>query len=208
MTGNQRRSQEFYVSIDVETAGPYPPEYSLLSVGACPVFEPLKTFYAELQPLNDNFLPEALQVSGLSLAALKKDGLPPQEAMAAFAAWLAGATPPDRRPVFVAFNAPFDWMFVNDYFHRCLGHNPFGHAALDVKAFYMGLSGCSWGETSMQDITRRYLGERRLSHHALQDALDQAEIFRLMLAEAKERAGTDVAPPATNMVVPSATTDD
>lgn len=185
MTGNQRRSQEFYVSIDVETAGPYPPAYSLLSLGACTVFEPLKTFYAELQPINDNFLPEALQVSGLSLAALKVGGRPPQEAMTAFAAWLDQATPPDRRAVFVAFNAPFDWMFVNDYFHRCLGHNPFGHAALDVKAFYMGLSGCSWGETSMQHITRHYLGERQLSHHALQDALDQAEIFRLMLADAR-----------------------
>ena len=27
-------------------------------------------------------------------------------------------------------------MFVNDYFHRFLGRNPFGHAALDLKAFF------------------------------------------------------------------------
>ena len=40
--------------------------------------------------------------------------------------------------VFVGFNAPFDWSFVNYYFHRFLGHNPFGFTAVDIKAYYMG----------------------------------------------------------------------
>ena len=79
-------------------------------------------------------------------------------------------------------------MFVNDYFHRYLGHNPFGHSALDIKAFYMGLSGASWEETSMRYIAPRYLHDQQLTHHALRDALDQAEIFQRMLYEAQERA--------------------
>lgn len=185
--------EETFVSVDVETAGPYPWDFSLLSIGACKAFEPSRSLYLELKPINDNALPEAMQVSGLSLAELKKRGLPPGEAMTRFAEWLDRVIPQEQRPVFVAFNAPFDWMFVNDYFHRYLGKNPFGHNALDVKAFYMGLTGSCWHETNMHKIAKRYLGERRLSHHALQDAIDQAEIFRLMLAEAqKHSSGVDI----------------
>ena len=189
-TSNRSMTREFYISVDVETAGPYPSQYSLLSIGACSVSGPGDSFYVELQPVNDRSLPEAMRIGGLSLARLKEKGLPPKEAMEGFAAWTAQATPPDHVPVFVAFNAPFDWMFVNDYFHRYLGQNPFGHSALDIKAFFMGLTGAAWYGTSMKDITRHYLGERQLTHHALRDALDQAEIFRLMLADAqKVRSG-------------------
>ena len=61
--------------------------------------------------------------------------------------------------------------------------NPFGHKALDIKAYYMGLQRVSWEETGMQYVSERYLDAQNLSHHALQDALDQAIIFRKMLAE-------------------------
>jgi inhibitor of KinA sporulation pathway (predicted exonuclease) len=84
----------------------------------------------------------------------------------------------------VAFNAPFDWMFVNDYFHRYIGQNPFGHSAIDIKAFFMGMAGVSWEETAMRRIVTRYSNTRKLTHHALQDAVDQARLFRNMLGEA------------------------
>ena len=125
--------------------------------------------------------------SGLSLEELAERGLPPAEAMALFEAWLAAQVPSGWRPIFVAFNAPFDWMFVNDYFHRFLGRNPFGHAALDLKAFYMGLTGVHWSETTMRYVAARYLSDRQLTHHALCDAQDQAELFRKMLTEAAVR---------------------
>jgi len=176
-------SLEAYVSVDVETAGPSPSQYSLLSIGACLVADPQRTFYVELQPVNDNFTPEALMISGLSLEELTERGLLPAEAIARFETWLAAEVPPGQQPIFVAFNAPFDWMFVNDYFHRFLGRNPFGHAALDLKAFYMGLTGVQWSETTMRYIAARYLSDRQLTHHALRDAQDQAELFQKMLEE-------------------------
>ena len=174
---------EIFISVDVETAGPNPSDYSLLSIGACTVFEPQESFYVEIQPVNDNFTPEAISISGLGLVDLQTGGTSPQEAMASFARWLKEVTPENNSPIFVAFNAPFDWMFINDYFYRFLGYNPFGHKALDVKAFYMGFSGVSWDETGMDHLSARYLKNQTLSHHALQDALDQAEIFRRLLAE-------------------------
>jgi ribonuclease T len=185
-TTSPKAVQECYISVDVETAGPHPSEYSLLSIGACTIAGPGDSFYVELRPVNDKLVNEAIRISGLSFTRLKEKGIPPKEALERFAAWTAQATPAGQAPVFVAFNAPFDWMFVNDYFQRYLGQNPFGHSALDIKAFFMGLTGAAWFETSMNNVTRHYLGERQLTHHALRDALDQAEIFRLMLAEARK----------------------
>ena len=175
---------ELYISVDVETAGPNPAGYSLLSIGACTVFEPLETFYVELQPVHEAFLREALQISRLSMEGLRKHGTPPQQAMQEFADWLKRTTPEDNKPIFVAFNAPFDWMFVDDYFQRYLGHNPFGHSAIDMKAFYMGWRGVPWRETGMDAVTEYLTGKVTLSHHALQDARDQAELFRKMLGRA------------------------
>jgi len=176
--------REAYVSVDVEAAGPNPGQYSLLSIGACLVHDPKRVFYAELQPVNDNALPEAVAISGLSLEQLAESGLPPAEAMARFEAWLKDEIPPDQEPIFVAFNAPFDWMFICDYFHRFLGRNPFGYTALDLKAFYMGLTGVPWSETTMRRVAARYLNDRQLMHHALRDAQDQAELFQRMLVDA------------------------
>jgi DNA polymerase III alpha subunit (gram-positive type) len=173
-----------YVSVDVETAGPNPGQYSLLSIGACMVCDPKRTFYVELQPVNNNYRPSALSISGLSMEKLAQQGLPPAEAMARFETWTKEQVPEGQRPIFVAFNAPFDWMFVNDYFHRYIGHNPFGHNALDLKAFYMGMTGVSWEETAMRHVSGRYSDTRKLTHHALQDAVDQAGLFRNMLREA------------------------
>ncbi|MBN1485654.1 MAG: 3'-5' exonuclease [Chloroflexia bacterium] len=174
---------EAFVSVDVETAGPHPSRYSMLSIGACLVADPERTFYVELQPIHAEALPQALAVTGLDMERLRRDGLPPAEAMARFAEWLEDEVPAsEQRPIFVAFNAPFDWMFVNDYFHRFLGHNPFGFTALDIKAFYMGLTGVPWTETNMSSLSARYLDHRQLSHHALRDAQDQAELFQKLLA--------------------------
>lgn len=176
---------ECYVSVDVEASGPAPSLYSLLAIGACLVFDPAQYFYIELCPLNASAVPEATQVHRLSLERLAVEGMPPAEAMVRFADWLQSVTPKGKAPLFVGFNAAFDWMFVNDYFHRFLGYNPFGHAPLDVKSFYMGMCGRSWSETSLQQLAWHYLGGRRLPHHALEDALLQAELFRKLLAESR-----------------------
>jgi len=173
-----------YISVDIETAGPNPSQYSMLSIGACMVCDPKRTFYVEVKPVNGNFLPSALSISGLSMEKLAEQGLAPAEAMARFETWTKEQAPEGQRPIFVAFNAPFDWMFVNDYFHRYIGHNPFGHNALDLKAFYMGMTGVSWEETAMRHVSGRYSDTRKLTHHALQDAVDQAGLFRNMLREA------------------------
>ena len=98
--------------------------------------------------------PEALESCGFSMEKLAVEGVDPAEAMQRFETWLQEVLPTGQSPIFVGFNAPFDWMFVNDYFHRFLGHNPFGHAAIDIKSYYMGLAKVPWEETTMQFLGR------------------------------------------------------
>jgi ribonuclease T len=179
--------EEIYIVVDVEASGPNPGNYALLSIGACTLSEPQQTFYAELKPDAEGFTAEAMAVNQLSLEQLSNHGLPPAEAMLKFADWIQQVVPQGKRPVFTAFNAPFDWMFVNDYFHRYLGHNPFGHKALDIKAYFMGLHGAAWADTSHRSILHHYSNPSQLTHHALRDAIDEAELFQAMLAEAAQK---------------------
>lgn len=178
---------ETLISVDVETAGPVPRLYSMLSIGACFVEEPTRTFYIELKPEVPDFLEAAMSISGLSFAELEEGGTDPAEGMREFESWLSTEVPGDSLPVFVGFNAPFDWMFVDDYFHRLLGRNPFGHTALDIKSYALGVLGGSWTETSMRYLSPRFLGGRKLAHNALGDAQDQAELFRA-IRDVKDRS--------------------
>jgi ribonuclease T len=182
--GADRDLAECFISVDVETGGATPADYALLSIGACLVDDPDEsTFYVELQPEDKRSTQEALEVSKLSLDVLRTMGEPPAEAMQRFADWVGDVVPDTRRPVFVGFNAPFDWMFVADYFERYLGRNPFGYTALDIKAFALGRLGGTWAETSMSVLAPKYLSGRPLAHHALSDAQDQAALFRALCAE-------------------------
>jgi ribonuclease T len=171
---------EVFVSVDVETAGPIPGEYSLLSIGACLVDDGTQAFECELKPINRNAVPEAMKVAGLSLDKLEHDGTPPMDAMRQFQVWLSKVSGADGIPVFVGLNASFDWSFVNYYFHRYLGENPFGFAALDIKSLFMGATGCDWQGTRSSKIASKLRPTLHGTHDALQDARYQAEIFRLI----------------------------
>jgi len=173
-------AREIFISVDVETSGPIPGEFSLLSIGACDAYAPDNGFACEVKPISDRFDPKALEVTGLSMAELAQRGLEPGVAMRAFAKWLSALAGPDDALVFVGFNAPFDWSFVNYYFHRFAAENPFGFTALDVKALYMGATGCSWRDTRSSKIAERLKPALSGTHDALHDARYQAEIFRLI----------------------------
>lgn len=170
---------EIFVSVDVETSGPIPGEYSMLSIGACLVDTPETSFERTLKPLNRNADPEALAVTGFSLQQLEQCGTEPRQAMTEFDAWVKAACSEGDVPVFIGLNAPFDWSFINYYFHRFNGENPFGFTALDIKAYYMGVMGCSWRDTRSSAMTGCLHPTQKGNHTAVQDAVYQAELFRL-----------------------------
>lgn len=172
--------REIFISIDVETAGPIPGEFSLLSIGACDVDDDSRSFSIELKPINRNADAKALEVSGLSLEVLTLYGEEPSKAMKEFSQWIHYIAGNGAVPVFVGFNAPFDWSFINYYFHRYIGYNPFGFTALDIKALYMGATGCRWSDTRSSIIDKNLAPNLKGDHNALHDSKYQAELFRLV----------------------------
>jgi DNA polymerase III epsilon subunit-like protein len=172
-----------YISVDIETAGPAPARYPLLAIGACQVPDPGQSFYAELKPDRELIDPQALRVSGLDLDRLKIEGMDPAQAMRDFARWAKEGNARCGPPVFVAYNAPFDWMFVQAYFQRYEIENPFGHTALDMKALAMGVLNIRWSETGMGHVSERLESPVTLTHNALQDAQDQARLFQRILSQ-------------------------
>jgi DNA polymerase III epsilon subunit-like protein len=183
-------TSEVFLSVDVETAGPIPGEYSMLSIGACNVDDETQVFSCDIKPINENADPKALEVSGLSLEQLRESGLTPVDAMEKFQAWAKSQAMAAQILVFVGLNASFDWSFVNYYFHKYLGANPFGFAALDIKAYYMGATGCAWSETRSSRLSADLKPRRHSDHTALRDAQYQAELFRLMRARITSRASS------------------
>lgn len=126
-----------YVIVDVESDGPIPAEFSMVSFGAV-IFDELlnQTFYGRTRPISERFIPEALGVSGFS----RQQHLvfeEPKIVMERFAEWLAKLS--QGRPIFISDNPAFDWQFINYYFHRFLGRNPFGFSARRIGDLYSGL---------------------------------------------------------------------
>ena len=176
-----KAADEVYISVDVEAAGPIPGSYSLLSLGACIVGNTDESFYAELKPINGTVVPEALAVSGFDFAALAKTGQEPTEVFLNFKDWIRRVSETGT-PIFVGFNASFDWSFVNWYFHTFLGENPFGASALDIKAYYMGFTGCRWKQTTSRQLPVQFQSSPTEEHNALSDAKAQAEVFSKLRA--------------------------
>jgi len=100
------KNREIFLSVDVETSGPIPGEYSMLTIGACNVDDPEQVFSCSLKPISSNADPKAMEVTGLSLETLAAEGLPPEVAMKRFQDWVAEVAGDLGTPVFVGFNAP------------------------------------------------------------------------------------------------------
>jgi hypothetical protein len=183
-----------YFSVDIEADGPIPGPYSMISIGACVagrhddgVFtaaDPEKqTFYRELKPISDLFVPEALAVSGLDRDKLAIEGASPQDAMSDFAAWVKEVSG-RASAVFTAYPASFDWMFTYWYLIEYTGVSPFGHSrCLDMKTYFAARSGRPISGVAKGSMPKHLLSGRRHTHNALDDAVEQGEMFGKLMLE-------------------------
>ncbi|MFF9485082.1 3'-5' exoribonuclease domain-containing protein [Streptomyces sp. NPDC014676] len=189
----RRVRPSLYISVDIEAAGPIPGPYSLLSLGASVAgtqdadgfraADPEeRTFYRELRPISEEFVPEALAVSGLDRDRLGAEGTEPVRAMREFTDWVREAAV-GAQPVMCGYPASYDWTFLYWYLIRFTGSSPFGHSGcLDMKTLYATKAGLPLRAVAKGTMPRELLSRRRHTHHALDDAIEQAELFAHLMA--------------------------
>lgn len=181
--------RDVYFSADVETDGPIPGPFSMLSFGLVlagtldgerfirPSSYELG-FYTELKPISPTFQEEALQVNGLDRERLVREGEEPRAAMTRAADWIkqhAG----DGAPVLVAYPLSFDWTWLFWYFTQfCENGSPFGHSrCFDLKTAYAVKAKVPISSAGRSKVPANLKGIHPHSHHALDDAIEQAQLF-------------------------------
>jgi hypothetical protein len=180
---------DLYISADVETDGPIPGPYSMLSFGLAVVgsydghhFERRQagdeTFYRELRPISERFQDEALVVNGLDRDELIEHGLAPEQAMEEAARWVREQAG-DHKAVLVAYPVAFDWSFLYWYFERfATSGSPFGFSScLDIRTLYQAAAGTVHAESGQSAMPASLLPVSPHTHNALDDAIEQGELF-------------------------------
>jgi DNA polymerase III alpha subunit (gram-positive type) len=182
---------EIYVSTDVETDGPIPGVYSMLSFASAaytPGKQLVSTFAANLEPLPEatthpttmkwwDGQPEAWK-------ACREDQQKPAVAMQNYLHWLKNLP---GSPVFVAYPAAFDFMFVYWYMIRFTGESPFSHSALDIKTYAMALLKKPYRLSTKSNMPKRWFDDLPHTHLALDDAIEQGALFCNMLTDKMQR---------------------
>ena len=160
-----------YIMVDIESDGPIPGDYSMVCFGAVVVEPGLKrTFYRQLRPISEKFVPEALAVSGFTREQVLAFD-PPETAMMQFADWLRDVS--KDRLMFISDNNGFDWQFINWYFHHFTGGNPFGYSSTNLGSLFKGLV-----KDTFQ--TFKHLRKTPHTHNPVDDAVGNAEALLAM----------------------------
>jgi hypothetical protein len=183
------KSVDVYFSADVETDGPIPGPYSILSFALVYAgrfdgthFERPQnlglSFYRELKPISDSFEAEALLVNGLNREQLMKTGQAPTRVMSEANQWvrnIAGS----GKPVLVAYPLSFDWSWLYWYFVRFSDSgSPFGYSrCFDIKTAVAVKANLPIAQAGRAQLPQWLRADRKHSHNALDDATEQAEIF-------------------------------
>ncbi|MHC4513275.1 MAG: exonuclease [Planctomycetota bacterium] len=178
---------EIYVSTDIEADGPIPGPHSMLSFGSAAYTKDkqlVDTFTANLDTLaGASGHPGTMswwQTQPEAWRACRENTQPPARVMPEYVAWLKKLP---GKPVFVAYPAAFDFLFVQWYLFRFAGESPFSHSALDIKTFAMAMLRRDYRAATKRNMPRRWFDDLPHSHVALDDAIEQGALFCNMLRE-------------------------
>ena len=187
---------EIYVSTDIEADGPIPGPHSMLSFGSAAYKKDkqlVDTFTANLETLTGaTGHPDTMswwQTQPKAWQACRENTRPPEKVMPEYVAWLQGLP---GKPVFVAYPAAFDFLFVQWYLFRFAGESPFSYSALDIKTFAMAMLRRDYRASTKRNMPRRWFDDLPHSHVALDDAIEQGALFCNMLREHLEEGGRQV----------------
>jgi len=191
-----------YFSADVETDGPIPGPFSILSFGMAyagsfdgkQFKRPIsydRVFYKELRPISNDFQVDAMRVNGLNRNRLISEGENPKTAMDEAYSWVTRIAG-NAKPVLVAYPLSFDWTWLYWYFVRFSANgSPFDYSrCFDIKTALAVKAEIPISEAGRSKLPRGLAPSRQHTHHALDDAIEQAEIFANLFEWEGVRGGT------------------
>lgn len=192
---------DLYFSIDIETNGPVPALYSMLSIGVklipyrgldepgYDVAGPPMSFYRTLRLDPDagvspqsmdwwDAFPEAYVAARTRLSD-------PADAMAELTAWVKehvaayghGDDGEPFTPIAVCAPAAFDFPFVAYYLRKHTGGCVFGYSAVDLRSVIMGRTGMEYRQAGSENYLPEWVTHFPHTHNALDDATEQADVF-------------------------------
>jgi len=182
---------EIFVCFDVESDGPIPGEYSMLSMGAVALNNQgveLGTF-----DVNLHLLPGAQQdPNTMAWWARNQDAyddtrinlLDPQEAICNFVKWVKELP---GIPVAVAYPAGYDWTFLYWYMIKFAGTSPFSFSCLDMKTLAMSLLNTTYKQSTKRKWPKQWNSPFPHTHRGLDDAREQGYSFIQMLKHMQSR---------------------
>ena len=83
-------------------------------------------------------------------------------------------------------------MWVQWYLHRFVGEDPFRRRAIDIKTLAMVAMGLGYRPTMRTNLPKHWLPRARHTHVAVDDAIEQGELFMNLVRELNVQRG-DVA---------------
>jgi len=186
-------TNELYFSCDIEADGPIPGPYSMLNFGAAAYLSDgtlvgtHNTNLLQLPPpaTTDPKTMEWWNRQPEAWAAVRKDPLPPEEAIPEFIEWVEEvSTRYKKRPVFVAYPAGYDFMFLYWYMMYFAGYSPFSHSALDIKTLAFAALKNGYRRSTKKYMPKRWFNRKlKHTHVGVDDAIKQGALFCSILKE-------------------------
>ena len=198
--------QEIFVSTDIESDGPIPGPNSMLSFGSVAFDESGKeigSFTRNLQLLEGAVgdpgtmgwweRPE----QAAAWAACRLNPSPPETAMREYVAWVKDLP---GKPVFVAYPAGFDFLFVYWYMMRFAKESPFSFSALDIKTYAAAVLHLPYREATKRNMPRSWFPKGLPHNHvAIDDAREQGHLFMAMRRANLKRGSSKSLAPRTGL---------
>lgn len=160
-----------YFVVDVESDGPLLGVNSMICFGAVKVDEELKTtFYGQVEPISDIYDEETLSISGFSriqhesfnnVTVVFKE----------FYKWILENS--IGQPILISDNNQYDGSWINYYFLRFVGSNPFGYSSRRLGDLFCSIKGNVLTKWKHLRITEH-------THYQVDDAKRNAEIILYM----------------------------
>lgn len=174
--------------LDVESDGPCPGLYNMISFGLASVADPTQTFYCLVKPITTDGIPEARAVSGISYADQAANGEVTPTAMKLANDWIAAQLTkngmnPEGRITIWSDNPAFDWQFWNYYHALTSTPNQAGFSARRIGDLWAGVK-----NRPLETQSWKSMRITKHTHNPADDARGNAEALQQIIALANQNA--------------------